>query len=51
MAKGFYLSLSQSQLAYEALEEKLVNLTLAPGEIYSEGQLAREVELGRTPLR
>jgi DNA-binding GntR family transcriptional regulator len=51
MDKGFYLSSSQSQLAYEALEEKLVNLTLVPGEIYSEGQLAREVELGRTPLR
>ena len=51
MDKGFCLSSSQSQLAYEALEEKLVNLTLVPGEIYSEGQLAREVELGRTPLR
>lgn len=45
------MSPSQSQLAYEALEEKLVNLDLVPGEIYSEGQLTREVGFGRTPLR
>ncbi len=45
------MSPSQSQLAYEALEEKLVSLALVPGEIYSEGQLAREVGFGRTPLR
>ena len=51
MEKGRYLSSSQSELAYEALEKKLVNLTLKPGEIYSEGELAREIEFGRTPLR
>ncbi|MBU78339.1 MAG: GntR family transcriptional regulator [Candidatus Marinimicrobia bacterium] len=51
MDKGRYLSSSQSELAYEALEKKLVNLTLKPGEIYSEGELAREIEFGRTPLR
>ncbi|HJL78646.1 MAG TPA: GntR family transcriptional regulator [Candidatus Marinimicrobia bacterium] len=45
------MSSSQSELAYEALEKKLVNLTLKPGEIYSEGELAREIEFGRTPLR
>ena len=51
MDKGRYLSSSQSELAYEALEKKLVNLTLKPGKIYSEGELAREIEFGRTPLR
>jgi len=51
MDKRFNLNPSQSQLAYEALEEKLVNLSLEPGEIYSEGQLARKIDFGRTPLR
>ncbi|WP_316979392.1 GntR family transcriptional regulator [Shumkonia mesophila] len=37
--------------AYKALEEKIVMLELAPGEIYTEKDLAIIVGLGRTPVR
>jgi len=37
--------------AYKALEEKIVMLQLAPGEVYTEKDLAAIVGLGRTPVR
>jgi DNA-binding GntR family transcriptional regulator len=37
--------------AYKAIEEKIVLLELAPGEIYTEKNLATLVQLGRTPIR
>lgn len=43
--------LSQAELAYDLLENRLVTLELAPGSIVSEGLLIDMVSLGRTPVR
>lgn len=40
-----------SEQAYEKLEENIISLKLAPGEILSEAALAKELGLGRTPIR
>ena len=40
-----------SDLAYEAIRDKLVHLDIAPGDAIDEAQLAAELGLGRTPLR
>jgi DNA-binding GntR family transcriptional regulator len=37
--------------AYRAIEERIVTLELAPGSIVSEGALAAELTIGRTPVR
>jgi DNA-binding GntR family transcriptional regulator len=42
---------SLAEQAYLALEHKLVNLELPPGELVSEGQLIAMTGLGRTPVR
>lgn len=42
---------SQTDLAYEGLREAIIGLKLRPGEMYSEGDLAAFVNLGRTPVR
>ena len=42
---------SLAEQAYRVLEDKLVNLELAPGSVVSEGQLIRMTGLGRTPVR
>jgi len=40
-----------SEQAYEKLEESIISLQLAPGEILSEAALADELGIGRTPIR
>jgi DNA-binding GntR family transcriptional regulator len=40
-----------SELAYEAIRDKLVHLEIAPGAAVDEAQLAAELGLGRTPVR
>jgi DNA-binding GntR family transcriptional regulator len=40
-----------SDKAYRAIEERIVTLELAPGSIVSEGELAAELTIGRTPVR
>ena len=40
-----------TERAYRALEEAIVTLALAPGEVVSEQQLSARVALGRTPVR
>jgi DNA-binding GntR family transcriptional regulator len=40
-----------TERAYRALEEAIVTLDLAPGEVVSEAQLAARIALGRTPVR
>lgn len=37
--------------AYDALEEKIATLQLAPGAVLSEQQLANELGIGRSPVR
>lgn len=37
--------------AYDALEEKIVTLELAPGSVLSEQQLAKDLGVGRSPVR
>ena len=37
--------------AYDLLEEKIINLELVPGQIYSETELSDIISLGRTPMR
>jgi len=44
-------ALSLTQQAYQALEELIVTLQLAPGEVLSEGSLTRMLDIGRTPVR
>lgn len=42
---------SLADQAYDLLEDRLVNLELAPGSIVSEGTLIEMTGLGRTPVR
>jgi DNA-binding GntR family transcriptional regulator len=50
-ARSAESSPSLAEQAYRVLEDKLVNLELAPGSVVSEGQLIRMTGLGRTPVR
>ncbi len=40
-----------SAKAYEIIEEMIATVELAPGTIFSEGDLAARIGIGRTPLR
>ena len=40
-----------AEQAYAAVERMIVTLELAPGALFSEGELAERVGIGRTPLR
>lgn len=40
-----------TERAYRALEEAIVTLALAPGEVVSEAQLSARLGIGRTPIR
>lgn len=42
---------SLKEQAYDRLEEMIVTLQLAPGEVLSESPLARSLGIGRTPIR
>jgi len=42
---------SLANQAYDLLEQKIIQLELGPGEIYSEAELSEVIELGRTPMR
>jgi DNA-binding GntR family transcriptional regulator len=42
---------SLSEKAYRELEELIVTLRLAPGEVLSEAALAKRLKIGRTPIR
>jgi DNA-binding GntR family transcriptional regulator len=42
---------SLSDKAYRQLEELVVTLRLAPGEVLSEAALAKKLKIGRTPIR
>lgn len=42
---------SLTDQAYSKLEELIVTLQLAPGEIVSEAALSRQLRIGRTPIR
>jgi len=47
--KEEYLRLTDK--AYALLEDKIVSLELAPGQLYSEAELSAIIDLGRTPMR
>jgi DNA-binding GntR family transcriptional regulator len=40
-----------AEQAYRRLEEMIVTLVLPPGAVVTEGELARKIGIGRTPLR
>lgn len=42
---------SRAEDAYRRLEEMIVTLQLEPGTLLSESELARQLEIGRTPVR
>src|SRR5689334_8210104 len=42
---------SLTERAYRVLEEAIVTLALAPGEVVSEAQLSARLGIGRTPIR
>lgn len=42
---------SLSHVAYHKLEEAIVTLRLAPGEVLSETELSKQMNIGRTPIR
>jgi len=42
---------SLAQEAYERLEEMIVTLELKPGSLFSESELGKRTNIGRTPLR
>jgi len=42
---------SLADRAYDLLEQKIIQLELEPGAIYSEAELSGMIELGRTPMR
>jgi len=43
--------LSLADRAYLALRDRLITLQIRPGEPIDDGQIARELEMGRTPVR
>jgi len=49
--KAVIESASLTDQAYQRLEEMIVTLALAPGQVLSEAQLAEDLEIGRTPVR
>ena len=42
---------SLADQAYDRIEELIVTLKLSPGHAFSEGELAQQLGIGRTPLR
>jgi DNA-binding GntR family transcriptional regulator len=42
---------SLTDRAYREIEERIVTLRLAPGEVLSEASLAQDLDIGRTPIR
>lgn len=42
---------SLTERAYKAIEERIVTLQLSPGQLLSEYSLAKQLEIGRTPIR
>jgi len=40
-----------AEQAYDTIEALIVTLELAPGEVFSEGDLSKRMGIGRTPLR
>ncbi|GJE09100.1 GntR family transcriptional regulator [Methylobacterium longum] len=42
---------SLAETAYDAIEQMIISRRLAPGAMVSEGELAEELALGRTPVR
>ena len=44
-------NVSQSEVAYQALKEKIVTLELPPASLLNEIELMSELNLGRTPIR
>lgn len=44
-------ALTLAEKAYRRLEEMIVTLRLAPGEVLSEAELAKKLKIGRTPIR
>ena len=42
---------SLADQAYNAVEEMIVQLELAPGTVFSESELSEKIGIGRTPLR
>ncbi|MEO0558087.1 MAG: GntR family transcriptional regulator [Bacteroidota bacterium] len=45
------LSPTLAEQAYDTIEALIVTLELAPGEVFTEGELGERVGIGRTPLR
>ena len=43
--------MSKVEEAYSLIEEKIITMELAPGELLSENELAKELGFGRTPVR
>ena len=44
-------SMSLAEKAYDRVEEMIVTLELEPGSVFSEVELSKRIEIGRTPLR
>ena len=42
---------SLTERAYKAIEERIVTLQLGPGQLLSEHSLAKQLKIGRTPIR
>lgn len=40
-----------AEKAYDLIEEMIVTLALPPGKIFSESELAQQLDIGRTPIR
>jgi DNA-binding GntR family transcriptional regulator len=49
--KAVQQALSLADAAYAAIEEMIVSRQLMPGEMISEGQISKELNMGRTPVR
>ena len=43
--------MSKVEEVYSLIEEKIITMELAPGELISENELAKELGFGRTPVR
>ena len=43
--------LSLTERAYKSIEERIVTLQFAPGQLLSEHSLSAQLKIGRTPIR
>lgn len=45
------MALTNAEIAYQLIKEKIITVEMPPGSLIQEGQLMEQLSLGRTPIR